>query len=73
MEALRRTAAGSYTIEEAVPLQTLLDTEEPGAFLRPVDTMFSQRPAVTLTAKQETRCRNGNSFTLSLPTLESHF
>ena len=67
MEALRRTAAGAYTIEEAVPLQTLLDTEEPGAFLRPVDSMFSQYEAVQLTPKQETRCRNGNSFTLSLP------
>ena len=67
MEELRRTAAGAYTIEEAVPLQTLLETEDPGAYLRPVDTMFSQYAAVTLTAKQETRCRNGNSFTLPLP------
>ncbi len=67
MAALRRVTAGEYTIEEAVPLQTLLDSEEPGQYLRPVDTMFRNHPAVTLTAKQEKRCRNGNSFTLGIP------
>ena len=63
MESLRRVTAGEYTIEEAVPLQTLLDAENPEAFLRPVDSMFRNYPAVTLTEKQEKRCRNGNSFT----------
>jgi tRNA pseudouridine55 synthase len=67
MAALRRVTAGEYTIREAVPLQTLLDSEEPGQYLRPVDTMFRNHPAVTLTAKQEKRCRNGNSFTLGIP------
>jgi tRNA pseudouridine55 synthase len=67
MAALRRVTAGEYTIAEAVPLQTLLDSEEPGQYLRPVDTMFRNHPAVTLTAKQEKRCRNGNSFTLGIP------
>ena len=67
MAALRRVTAGEYTIEEAVPLQTLLDSEDPGQYLRPVDTMFRNHPAVTLTAKQEKRCRNGNSFTLGIP------
>lgn len=66
MESLRRVAAGEYTIGEAVPLQTLLDTEEPEKYLRDVDTMFRNYPAVTLTANQETRCRNGNAFSLSL-------
>lgn len=66
MESLRRVAAGEYTIDEAVPLQTLLDTEEPEKYLRDVDTMFRNYPAVTLTANQETRCRNGNAFSLSL-------
>ena len=59
-----RVSAGSYTIDEAVPLQTLLETEEPEKYLRPVDSMFTQHPAITLTEKQENRCRNGNSFTL---------
>ena len=64
MAALRRVQAGEYTIEEAVPLQTLLDSDDPELYLRPVDSMFRNLPAVTLTEKQETRCRNGNSFTL---------
>ena len=66
MESLRRVAAGEYTTREAVPLQTLLDTEEPEKYLRGVDTMFRNYPAVTLTANQETRCRNGNAFSVSL-------
>lgn len=66
MESLRRVAAGEYTIDEAVPLQTLLDTEGPEKYLRGVDTMFRNYPAVTLTANQETRCRNGNAFSVSL-------
>ena len=66
MESLRRVAAGEYAIDEAVPLQTLLETEKPEDYLRTVDTMFRNYPAVTLTANQETRCRNGNAFSVSL-------
>ena len=66
MESLRRVAAGEYAIDEAVPLQTLLDTEAPEKYLRAVDTMFRNYPAVTLTTNQETRCRNGNAFSVSL-------
>ncbi len=66
MEALRRTAAGDYTAEEAVPLQTLLETQAPEQYLRPVDSLFARHPAVTLTANQEKRCRNGNAFSLQL-------
>ena len=67
MAQLRRVQAGSYTIGEAVPLQTLLETENPEQYLRPVDTLFPQYPAVTLTENQEKRCRNGNAFTVRLP------
>ena len=66
MAALRRVSAGEYTIGEAVPLQTLLDSENPEQYLRPVDSMFRGFPAVKLTPKQETRCRNGNSFSASM-------
>ena len=62
MESLRRVSAGEYTIDEAVPLGSLLEAENPEQFLRPVDSMFRNHPAITLTAKQETRCRHGNSF-----------
>ena len=67
MAQLRRVSAGEYTIEEAVPLQTLLETESPEQYLRNVDTMFREHNAVTLTEKQELRCRNGNSFSVNLP------
>jgi len=67
MAALRRVAAGSYTAAEAVPLKTLIESDDPGQYLRGVDTMFSQHPAVTLTEKQTLRCRNGNSFSVALP------
>ena len=66
MASLRRVTAGEYTIEEAVPLETLLDTEAPAQYLRQVDTMFRNHPAVTLTANQEKRCRNGNAFSITL-------
>ena len=67
MAALRRTSAGSYTAQEAIPLQTLIACDAPGKYLRGVDTMFIQHPSVTLTEKQALRCRNGNSFTVNLP------
>ena len=67
MAALRRVTAGEYTIDEAVPLQALLDAENPEPYLRTVDTMFRNYDAVTLTANQEKRCRNGNAFSVALP------
>ena len=66
MESLRRISAGAYSIDEAVPLETLLESETPETYLRPVDSMFAAFPALTLTANQEKRCRNGNSFSLDL-------
>ena len=66
MTALRRVTAGKYGIENAVPLQELLDSETPEKYLQKVDTMFADLPAITLTEKQEARCRNGNSFTLKM-------
>ena len=66
MAALRRIGAGAYTIEEAVPLAVLVESEDPERYLRPVDTMFADYPAVTLTEKQALRCRNGNSFSIEL-------
>ena len=66
MAELRRVQAGEYTIEEAVPLAELIDAAEPESYLRPVDSMFRNYPAVTLSAKQELRCRNGNSFSIAM-------
>ena len=66
MAALRRVQAGEYTIEESVALDALIAAEDPQVYLRPVDSMFRNYPAVTLTEKQELRCRNGNSFTVQM-------
>lgn len=67
MESLRRVAAGSYIIEEAIPLAELVESTDPESHLRPVDSMFTRHPAITLTEKQALRCRNGNSFSIDLP------
>ena len=67
MASLCRVTAGAYTMEEAVALETLLETEEPAQYLRPVDSLFTQYGAITLTENQEKRCRNGNSFSVQLP------
>ena len=66
MASLRRVSAGAYTQEEAISLQTLIETQTPEQYLRGVDSMFTEHPAVTLTQKQELRCRNGNSFSIAL-------
>ncbi len=66
MESLRRVSAGAYTIEEAIPLAALVESNAPEQYLRPVDSMFTDHPQVTLTANQEKRCRNGNAFSMKL-------
>ena len=66
MASLRRVTAGEYTIAEAVPLAELVAAEDPESYLRNVDTMFVSFPAVTLTEKQEMRCRCGNSFSVAM-------
>ena len=67
MAALRRTAAGNFTAEQAVPLRELIESSDPGKYLLGVDTLFAHHSAVTLTEKQALRCRNGNSFSIDLP------
>ena len=66
MAQLRRVQAGEYTIEESVPLQILLETENPEQYLRPVDRMFRNYPKVILSPKQEKCCRNGAAFSIQL-------
>ncbi len=67
MQSLRRVSAGEYSIEEAVALEQMIQAEKPEEYLRGIDTMFTRYDRVTLTEKQELRCRNGNSFSLQLP------
>ncbi len=67
MASLRRVQAGAYKIETAVSMEQLIAAEHPEQYLAPVDSLFSQYDKVTLTEKQEVRCRNGNSFSMRLP------
>ena len=57
MTALRRTAAGCYTAAQSFPMERILAGE---ASVLPVESMFSEHPAYTLTPSQEARCRCGN-------------
>lgn len=66
MAELRRVVAGEYGVDGAVPLETLLQSDAPETYLRPLDSMFSASPALTLSENQEKRCRNGNSFSLAV-------
>ncbi len=66
MASLRRVSAGAYTEENAVSLAALVAEENPEKHLLPIDSMFGQYRIVTLTENQEKRCRNGNSFSISL-------
>ncbi len=66
MAQLRRISAGEYTIQNAVALRDVVESSTPEQFLLPIDSMFRCYPAVTLTANQEKRCRNGNSFSIAL-------
>ena len=67
MAALRRVQAGEYTIGQAVSLQELIDTQTPEKYLAEVDSLFVRHEKTVLTPNQEKRCRNGNSFSISLP------
>lgn len=66
MAALRRTMAAGYTLSEAV---TIEDVEKSGdALLRPVDTLFRDRPAYAIgSPRTEALCRNGNPFPAEAP------
>ena len=61
MTSLRRTAAGCFTLAQAVSMDELLalSPEEAAARLLPVDTLFASYPAVYLNSRNAGRCRNG--------------
>ena len=64
MAALRRTKAGAFSLDQAIPLADLIADPDAASRLLGVDTLFAQYPAVTLTARQEQLCRNGAAFTM---------
>lgn len=65
MASLRRTMAAGYTLEDAVTLEQAVEAKEAGtleSLLRPVESLFAQHPALTISGTQERLCRNGNPF-----------
>jgi len=65
MESLRRTRAAGFTLEQAVTVDELARAAEEGRaedLLMPVDSYFSQYPALSIRPAQERLCRNGNPF-----------
>ncbi len=63
LTALRRTAVGDLRIEDAVPFAAIdtdaKTTEEKRAYLKGADFLLQSMPAVTLSADEAARLRNG--------------
>lgn len=59
MSSLRRTMAAGFTLEQAVTLEQVMQTADPAALLLGVDSYFSDRPELKLTADLEKKVRNG--------------
>ena len=70
LSSLRRTAAGRFSLEDAVTLEEIQSARERGeheALLRPVDSLFSHLPALTVRGERERRMRNGGSVPAQMP------
>jgi tRNA pseudouridine55 synthase len=78
LTALTRTAAGPFTIDQAIPLDTFeaaARAEQWHAHLRPMDEALSDWPLVVLTEPDRSRARNGApifSLKLAGPRCRAH-
>ena len=70
MAALRRSMACGFTLDQSHTLEEILNHPAPTALLLPVDSLFSDRPALTLTERQADRLSHGGSFSTPAPTGE---
>ena len=59
MSSLRRTKAGCYGLEQAVPLETLIACGDPARLLLPVDSLFQDLPATTVSQRSLKAVYNG--------------
>ena len=62
LSSLRRTRAGKFTIDMAQPLDEVLSaaaSAELSKLILPIDTIFSDYPALHLTAAETGKCMNG--------------
>ena len=62
MSSLRRLRAGPFRLEEAVSLETVMEKWE--ACLLPLDSLFADRPVLTLDGEQTRRVLCGNDIPL---------
>ena len=62
MSALRRTAAGAFSVEQAHTLPEILECADPKALLLPVDSLFAEKPACTVDEKHLRAVYNGGAF-----------
>ncbi len=70
MSSLRRTRAGIFGIRDAHGLGEIVSRAASGDLadvLLPVDTLFASRPAVTIPAHDEKKCRCGADFPTDAP------
>ena len=65
MYSLRRTMAAGFTLEDALPLEQVVQAEDPASLLLGVDAYFAGRPVLILKPAAEKKVRNG--MTLVLP------
>lgn len=65
MYSLRRTMAAGFSLEDALPLELVLQSDDPGSLLLGVDAYFAGRPMLILKPPAEKKVRNG--MTLVLP------
>ena len=68
MTALRRTRVGGYDVQYAHTVAALseMERDEAESLLLPLDSVFSDLQAVTLSCQNEAHCRNGRPFSLQL-------
>jgi tRNA pseudouridine55 synthase len=59
LSALRRTRAGAYDVTRSHTMAEILAAENPEALLLPTDSLFSDRPALTVAENAERKLRNG--------------
>ena len=59
MAGLRRTRAGSFTLAQSMPMDSIVSHRDPEELLLPVDSLFSQHPPLIVTLAQAQKLRNG--------------
>ena len=67
MSGLRRIAASGYEEAQAVTMEQLQQTPNPGALLMPVDSLFQAHSSIDITFEQVQKCRNGAAFSCTAP------